>query len=628
MNTRSRFTVIALVIIVSILLVWPNFATRTVIVNFQPDLTSEEKKSAAADLKEYLKSHYPEKYSYSLDEMKNEETGELETVFKVKGNGIQKALLNEISRQPGVDPQGVKLESLWVEENLKARPFKLGLDLQGGMNLVLEADFKKLEERLRRRYSEDFFKDLNEKIEKEQNRQEKEKLIARRDQIKEMLSFTPERKKEDTRGALEIISSRINRFGVSEPLIRLQGNSRIEISLPGLASPAQAKKIISSTARVEYHLAEPGGTQGTYTRKAAQYFQEYKQLESEAERLDYIEEVEDKINLPQNYGLYAYWEKFKTEGTQLELQPSYFMVLEKEVALSGDAMSRNVFANFDSENMQNIVQFELTPAGREKFADITTENAGRQLAILIDGRIRSAPSINEPITGGSAQISGSFSPQEAQDLALIIKEGALPVPMKIVEERSVGPSLGQVSIQKGVDAILLGLLLVNIFMLVYYHAAGIVATAALVMNLLFMAGLFSLMDFTVTLPGLAGVVLTLGMAVDANVIIYERIREEIGRGKSLKAAVALGFERATWTILDSNLTTMVAAIVLASKLGAGPIKGFGVTLFVGILTSLFTSLYATRTVFYFLIYDLNLSKFPIGFGKFRKASNNTREAGA
>ena len=239
------------------------------------------------------------------------------------------------------------------------------------------------------------------------------------------------------------------------------------------------------------------------------------------------------------------------------------------------------------------------------------------MAIVIDDKIRSAPNIDEPILGGSAQISGGFTPQEAKDLALIIKEGALPVPMNIGQERSIGPTLGKESIQKGVFAILVGLLAVSIFMLIYYNMAGLIANLSLVLNLIIMSAILSLMDFTITLPGLAGVVLTLGMAVDANVIIYERIREELGRGKTYKAAIPQGFERATLTIVDSNLTTVIAAIVL-SQFGIGPIKGFAVTLFIGILSSLFTSLFVTKTILYWFIFDVNLKKIPMGIGIYKR----------
>ncbi|RME90524.1 MAG: protein translocase subunit SecD, partial [Candidatus Hydrogenedentota bacterium] len=534
----------------------------------------------------------------------------------IRGRGIQAAFLNEISRLKGVDPNNIHVDKLWVEKKLKANPFKFGLDLQGGMNLVLEADFDKMMQQLKNAYDEEYLKKLDEKIKAEKNSDKKKGHEYEKERILDMLNLTEEKKRKYVAQALEIIRSRIDKTGVSEPLIRIQGNDKIEISLPGVASPEHAKKIISSTAKVEYRLAEPpeGNAPGPYTRKAQAYFPEYLKKRGEAQREAFLREVEKKIGLPRDkYQLFVYWER-DPKDPKSKLKPKRFIVLEKKVALSGDDISPNTYAGFDPNTMQNTVYFHLTAEGTKKFAEITTKNKGRQLAILIDGKVRSAPNINEPILGGSAQISGSFTPQEAEDLALIIKEGALPVPMKIVEERSVGPTLGQESIEKGVNAILTGFMLVIAFMILYYHVAGLVATIVLFLNLLFMAALLAWMDFTITLPGLAGVVLTVGMAVDANVLIYERIREELKKGKRIKMAVAQGFDRATWTILDANITTLIAAIVL-SKFGVGPIKGFAVTLFIGIVSSLFTSLYITKTIFYWMAFDLNVSHIPIGFYK-------------
>lgn len=621
MNIKSRFLFIVVVIVFSVLLVWPNIATREISVYFMPDLTTEETNAAINNLKEYLKRNYGDRYRWEV--AKDKETSE--KVVHIYGSFVQAAFLNEMGQRKGVDPERVLLKELWVEENLKAKPFKLGLDLQGGMNLILEGDFDKMKKTLQEKYPPEYIDDLKKKLEEEKDDKKRKELEFKIKQIERSLDFSEDRKKNDMAGAMEIIRSRIDSTGVSEPLIRLQGEDKIEISLPGVSSPRQAKKIIASTAKVEYHLAEPSPMK--YTTMANEHISGYRELKSEAQRASYRKDISEKINLPPEYGIYVYWEKRKNEEGMVQLMPTRFIVLENDVALSGDDISSNVYANFYAEQMQHVIEFTLTDEGRVKFADITTNNTGRQLAVVIDEKVRSAPNIREPITGGSAQISGSFTQQEAKDIALIMKEGALPVPIKIVEERSVGPTLGQESIEKGLWAILLGLAGVSIFMIFYYGGAGLIANLALALNLVFIAGIFSLMDFTITLPGLAGIVLTLGMAVDANVIIYERIREEIVRGKPLKTAIETGFERATWTILDSNITTMIAAVVLASRLGAGPIKGFGVTLFVGIITSLFTSLYISKTVFYGIVYGFNLKRFSLGFGKHRKAQNIQAQSG-
>ncbi|MDH5716685.1 MAG: protein translocase subunit SecD [Spirochaetia bacterium] len=618
MNTRSRLITISLILFLSVLLVWPNFGERIVKVYFLPGLSDVELQENLGVVKKYLTEHYPD-YKSEKKTSKSKEDKD-ETYLEIKGSFVQAAFLNEISRLNGVDSERVILEKMWIEKSFMAKPFKLGLDLQGGMNLVLEADFKKLQNQIESRYSADYIKNLKENIEKAKNKNEKSKFESELQFIEDEKNLSPQKKKERVSQALEKIRSRIDKTGVSEPLIRIQGVDKIEVSLPGVSSPEHAKKIIASTARVEYRLAEPraGGGVGEYTRKAMDYFDEYVKLESEAAKADLLKKIKIETGLPENFEISIYWKKRVVEA-QSVLTPSHFMVLERQVALDGDAIA-NAYVSFNQDRLENEVSFILTPEGSKVFADITTKNKGREMAIIIDEKIRSAPTINEPITGGSAVINGSFTAQEAKDLALIIKEGALPVPMKIVEERSVGPSLGKESTKNGLEAILLGLLAVTVFMLVYYHTAGIIAVIALVLNLLFMSAILALMDFTITLPGLAGVVLTLGMVVDANVIIYERIKEEINRGKNLKLAVTQGFDRATWTILDSNLTTMLAAIVL-SQFGVGPIKGFAVTLFIGILSSLFTSLFVSKTLFYLMVYDMNVKTLHLGFGKHQKSQS-------
>ncbi|HRP69510.1 MAG TPA: protein translocase subunit SecD, partial [Turneriella sp.] len=411
------------------------------------------------------------------------------------------------------------------------------------------------------------------------------------------MDLSPEKRKSDMEGVLQILSSRINQTGTSEPLIRLQGNEQIEISLPGVANPDQAKQLIASTARVTYHLHDPNGEEQRYTQLANAEFSEYMKLETDVQRLKFLKTIETKINLPKKFALMVMYGKNPnmTKSGQ-HLEPESFLVVDKEPVMTGDAMSRNVYEDRNPEDGRIVVSFELTSEGADKFGKITTENQGKLLAIAIDDKIRSAPRIQGPILGGRGQITGDFDVQEARSLAIVIREGALPVPLNIVEERSVGPTLGQAAIDSGLKAISIGFILVFAYMLLYYHGSGFIASVGLLINLLLMAAIFALMDFTITLPGLAGVVLTMGMAVDSNVIIYKRIREELARGKSVKLAVAAGFERATLTIIDANLTTLIAAVILASKLGVGPIKGFGVTLFIGIVTTLFTALIVTRAV--------------------------------
>jgi preprotein translocase subunit SecD len=248
------------------------------------------------------------------------------------------------------------------------------------------------------------------------------------------------------------------------------------------------------------------------------------------------------------------------------------------------------------------VAIEFNPVGAKRFDQITAANVGRRMAIVLDDTIYSAPVIRERISGGSAQISGSFTEQTATDLAIVLRAGSLPAPVTILENRTVGPSLGRDSINQGMLAVVLAVILVVVATIIYYRVAGVVATVALGLNLLFMLACLSLFKATLTLPGIAGIALTLGMAVDANVLINERIREEMRLGKTARAALEAGYEKAFWTIMDSNLTTLLAGLILF-QFGTGPVRGFAVTLSIGIVTTLFTAMFTTR-----LIYDAYMSR--------------------
>jgi len=620
LNSLSRSIFIIGVIIFAVILIWPNIGERFVHVYTLPHLTETQKQESFTAIENFINKNYKDRYFYSK-KVESNKLNKNETYYLIRGNFIQAAFLNELSRLPHIDGERITVEKMWVEKKLKAKPFKLGLDLQGGMNLLLEADFEEIKKQVEKKYPPKKIEALKNKIAKEKSKKEKENLEYELKRILEAKDFSLEKRKAYITSALEIIRGRVDKTGVSEPLIRIQGQDKIEISLPGVASPEKAKKLISTMSTVEYYLAEPytkvagGERPGKYASLAQAEFKSFKELKSELSKELFIEQLSKKIELPDNLQIMAKYFK-NTRKKNAKLEPMEFMVLDKLPSLQGkDIESATDY--FDRENYETVVSFQLSSDGKDKFCDLTKNNSGRRMAIVIDKKIRSAPNINDPICRGRAQISGSFSRSEAKDLAIIIKEGSLPVPMKIVEERSIGPSLGLEAIEKGLDAIAIGFVAVVIFMIIYYHIAGIMATFVLLLNLLFMSAVLALLDFTITLPGLAGVVLTIGMAVDANVIIYERMREELTKGKSLKVAVAQGFERATLTILDSNLTTMLAAVVLL-QFGVGPIKGFAVTLFIGILTSLFTSLFITKTFFYTMVYDFNFKFISLGFGKYRK----------
>jgi preprotein translocase subunit SecD len=276
-------------------------------------------------------------------------------------------------------------------------------------------------------------------------------------------------------------------------------------------------------------------------------------------------------------------------------------VVENKTILTGDLLS-NAQVRIDTRFNDPYVAIDFNSVGAKRFDQITAANVGKRMAIVLDDTVYSAPVIRERISGGSAQVSGSFTEQEATDLAIVLRAGSLPAPVDILENRTVGPSLGQDSIDQGILSVLIGGLLVIVSMLIYYKLSGLVANFVLILNIVFIMAMLSLFGATLTLPGIAGIVLTIGMAVDANVLIFERIREEIRLGRTARAAMESGFEKAKLTIIDANVTTLIAALVLF-QFGTGPVKGFAVTLSVGIISSLFTALVVSR-----LIFDLYLSR--------------------
>lgn len=348
--------------------------------------------------------------------------------------------------------------------------------------------------------------------------------------------------------SLEIVRRRIDEAGIAEPTVMKQGANRILVQLPGLQDPARIKSLLGSTARLTFHMVVDG--QATSHSRGV-------------------------LVLP-------------VEGTQERLP------IHQGVMLNGERLVE-ANASFDQHSGQAIVQFRLDSEGGRRFADITRRNVGKPFAIVLDGKILSAPVIQEPITGGSGQISGSFTAQTARDLAVLLRAGALPVPMKVIEERTVGADLGNDAIQQGVTTGLIGLALVFTFMVVLYGPWGLIANLALAINVTLTLAALSILGATLTLPGIAGIVLGVGLAVDANILINERIREELDKGLGARAALSAGFKRAYSTIVDSNLTTLIATTMLFA-LGAGPVRGFAVTMGLGIVISMFTAVSIVRMV--------------------------------
>jgi SecD/SecF fusion protein len=346
--------------------------------------------------------------------------------------------------------------------------------------------------------------------------------------------------------SIEVIRKRIDELGTTEPTIQRQGSNRVLVQVPGFEDSEHLKDVISKTARLTFHMVHP-------TMSAAQ---------AEAQ------------GVPEGYEIVA----SADGGDEL---------ISENVDLGGESLT-NAQPSFDQQTGRSVVTFSFDTRGAVTFGDITSRNVGKRFAIVLDNQVITAPVIQSPITGGTGQISGNFTPQSASDLAVLLRAGALPASLDVVEERSVGPSLGADSIRSGVTAGVVASVLVVGFMVVAYGLFGLFANISLVLNIVLILGALSALGATLTLPGIAGIVLTIGMAVDANVLIFERIREEQRAGKSILASIDAGFQRAWGTIVDSHLTQLIAAIVLFF-LGSGPVQGFAVTLGLGILTSLFTA---------------------------------------
>ncbi len=518
--------------------------------------------------------------------------------------------------------------------SMRANAISLGLDLQGGMHMVLEVDAS---------------------------------------------GMTEEEAADAYRRALEVIRNRIDEFGVEEPIIQPLGEGRILVQLAGVDDPERAKNIIRRTAFLEFKLVarssrtvellqvideivaeqqakktadgggdgsvadtlavaaaatdsaalgssdadssmealfsnldteeKPAEEQGATEHPFLDLLQTFRYQDgslSFAVPEENIEKVEAILAMPEVADIMPDELEFRLgviKGSKAEANsfqnyaPLY--LLQREAEITGAAVAK-ASMTFDQRSFNEpVVSLTFKPEYVKRFAQITGENTGRQLAIVLDGKVRSAPSLRVRIPDGRSQIEGGFTVDEANDLAVVLRSGALPAPIHVVEERTVGSTLGHDSIKAGTNAGLFGLICVVAFMVIYYRASGVIANIVLLMNVILVLAALALFNATLTLPGIAGIVLTMGMAVDANVLIFERIREEFRTGKSVYASIQAGYERALTTILDANITTFLTGLILFYY-GSGPIRGFAITLMIGIITSVFTAVYCSRLAFDFL----------------------------
>ncbi|KZD24475.1 protein translocase subunit SecD [Tardiphaga robiniae] len=363
-----------------------------------------------------------------------------------------------------------------------------------------------------------------------------------------------DRIRQSVEQSIQIVERRVNELGTVEPLIQRQGLDRILVQVPGLQDPTRLKELLGKTAKLDFRMVDTS-----------------------------IPAEQAQGRVPPD-----------SELLMSSQSPKTPYLVKKEVLVSGADLT-DAQPGFDQRTNEPIVSFRFNTSGARKFSDATVKNVNLPFAIVLDNEVVSAPVIREPITGGSGQISGSFTVQGANDLAILLRAGALPAPLSIIEERTVGPGLGADSIAKGELAAYVGSILVIVFMLLTYRLFGLFANIAVTINVLMIFGILSLLNATLTLPGIAGIVLTVGIAVDSNVLIYERIREELRAGRTAISAIDAGFKRALATILDSNITTFIAAAVLF-YIGTGPVRGFAVTFGIGIITTVFTAFTVTRLI--------------------------------
>jgi len=556
-------------------------------------------------------------------------------------------------------------------QNARQKRIKLGLDLQGGMRVVLEVNTGKLLQKLAKD-PDQTFNDAISSAQKEaalsdesvvdilaRKFEEKGIRLSRyfgsvRDDDNKIISDLKTDAEDAVSRAMEIIRNRVDQYGVAEPSIQRQGSRRIIIELPGVAREEEAKQLLQGTALLEFRLVkdpeftisvmqsidkvlagkvtedssntdssiassevnkDTSAAQDTTKQLSEEEFKKQHPFFSialinpQSKQADAYVKEDDRnrlitlLNRPDVQKVIPNNVEFVFSAKPVAHQDGkgiYLMYLvNKTPELTGGVIT-DASANIDPTTSSPIVNMTMNAEGATQWARITGANVGKRIAIMLDGVVFSAPNVKGKIPGGRSQIEGEENMEEAKLLEIVLKAGALPAPVDIIEERTVGPSLGQDSVNSGLNSVIIGYILVGFFMIIYYQKAGGIAAATLVFTILFILGVLAGFSATLTLPGIAGIILTIGMAVDANVLIYERIREELATGKTMKASVDSGFAKAFSAIFDSNITTFFTGIILY-QFGTGPIQGFALTLMIGIVSSLFSALVIARLIFDYMV---------------------------
>ena len=505
----------------------------------------------------------------------------------------------------------------WWRQNMPNKGIVLGLDLQGGLHLVFEVEGDKAVEITTERYASrlkellakkkltadatvsglnitvspsnpDIRKAIEDGFPTLAPVETGSKLVYR-------LSDKEAKRIKDTSAdqALETIRNRIDQFGVSEPTIHRQGENEIVVQLPGVKDPKRAIDLIGKTAQLEFKIVDD----------EAKIAAELPQTIAPGEEEKILEQFAGKI--PEDTQI-LFEKKINKETGVVRKIP---IMVKKQAAVTGDLLS-DAKVNIDSRFSEPYVSISFNDAGAKTFEDVTAANVKKRMAIILDNTVYSAPVIQERIAGGNAQITGSFTMEEAKDLSIVLRAGALPAPMKMLQNVTVGPSLGRDSIEAGKMAGIIGTIAVVIFMILYYRLSGVIADFALFLNIVLLLGAMASLNATLTMPGIAGIILAIGMAVDSNVLMFERMRDELRAGKTPRSAVDSGYDKAFWTIFDSHVTTLITAAVLF-QFGTGPIKGFAVTLSLGVAINLFTALIGTKSVFDIINSKRELTKLSI-----------------
>ena len=564
MSKRYRFAIVMVVMAICFVFLWPSLRWHFLVPRERQAQALESReqikvyasRTAQADLQRLWAlaredGDIPEEFSFLVKQARKLYR-DTKRPIPEKWDARATLLAFENSREALDSIETKYREDIFALKDLQKNAVQLGLDLSGGLSIVLQADMDALEQRLERPLTED----------------------DRTDAVNR---------------ALEVLNSRIDRFGLTEPVIRRQGSDQIYVEIPGSADPERINDIIMGKGSLTFHVVDTEATEA---------FERYYRLNP----LTTFDEWGNLLNptiVPADVVVRAVYTKDRyglDEHDRNRDGSLHYVALKREVGLDGNHIRS---ATVERNNLEGKpeVNFELDSEGGEIFSRLTSANVGKPLAVVLDDRVRSYPTITRAISGGRASITG-FDMDGANNLALLLRTAALPVELEVASQQSIGASMGEDTIRQGMFALLWGIVLVFIFMLGYYRAAGINAIVAQLLNFYIMFSILSAFNFTLTLPSIAGFILTIGMAVDASVIIFERMKEEMRLGKGRKAVIEAGFDKAFWAIMDSNITTFIAALFL-SQLGSGPIQGFAVTLAVGVFSSVFTALFVSRLIFDF-----------------------------